>query len=29
VAGFTGQKPVERALADAERRVNILLGQVD
>jgi multiple sugar transport system substrate-binding protein len=29
VAGFTGQKPVRQALADAERRVNILLGQVD
>ena len=28
-AGFTGQKPVERALADAERRVNQLLSQVD
>jgi multiple sugar transport system substrate-binding protein len=28
-AGFTGQKPVQRALADAERRVNDLLGQVE
>ena len=28
-AGFTGQKPVRRALADAERRVNTLLSQVD
>jgi multiple sugar transport system substrate-binding protein len=27
-AGFTGQKPVRRALADAERRVNTLLSQV-
>jgi hypothetical protein len=26
---FTGQKPVDRALADAERRVNELLGQID
>ncbi|MBA3525860.1 MAG: sugar ABC transporter substrate-binding protein, partial [Sphingomonas sp.] len=29
VAAFTGQKPVERALAQAERRVNDLLGQVE
>lgn len=28
-AAFTGQKPVERALADAERRVNELLAQVE
>jgi multiple sugar transport system substrate-binding protein len=28
-AAFTGQKSVERALADAERRVNDMLGQVD
>jgi multiple sugar transport system substrate-binding protein len=28
-AAFTGQKPIERALADAERRVNDLLGQVE
>jgi multiple sugar transport system substrate-binding protein len=28
-AAFTGQKSIERALADAERRVNDLLGQVD
>jgi multiple sugar transport system substrate-binding protein len=28
-AGFTGQKPVRQALADAERRVNTLLSQVD
>ena len=28
-AGFTGQKPVPRALADAERRVNDLLAQVE
>jgi multiple sugar transport system substrate-binding protein len=28
-AGFTGQKPVPRALADAERRVNDLLGSVE
>jgi multiple sugar transport system substrate-binding protein len=29
VAGFTGQKSVERALADAERRVNELLRQIE
>jgi multiple sugar transport system substrate-binding protein len=29
VAGFTGQKPVQRALADAEHRVNVLLAQTD
>ena len=29
VAGFTGQKSVERALADAERRVNELLQQIE
>jgi multiple sugar transport system substrate-binding protein len=29
VAAFTGQKPVERALAQAERRVNALLAQVE
>ena len=29
VAAFTGQKPVERALAQAERRVNQLLAQVE
>ncbi|HYI43780.1 MAG TPA: extracellular solute-binding protein, partial [Sphingomicrobium sp.] len=29
VAAFTGQKPVERALAQAERRVNNLLAQVE
>ena len=28
-AAVNGQKPVDRALADAERRVNDLLGQVD
>ena len=28
-AAVNGQKPVDRALADAERRVNILLAQVD
>jgi multiple sugar transport system substrate-binding protein len=28
-AAFTGQKRVDRALADAERRVNDLLGQVE
>lgn len=28
-AGFIGQKPVRRALAEAERRVNQLLGQTD
>src|SRR5688500_13026410 len=28
-AAVTGQKPVERALRDAERRVNELLGEVD
>jgi multiple sugar transport system substrate-binding protein len=28
-AAFTGQKPVERALADADRRVNELLEQLD
>ena len=28
-AAFTGQKPTERALADAERRVNELLGQLE
>jgi multiple sugar transport system substrate-binding protein len=28
-AAFTGQKPVDRALADAERRVNELLAQLD
>jgi multiple sugar transport system substrate-binding protein len=28
-AAFTGQKPVARALTDAERRVNTLLGQID
>ena len=28
-AAFTGQKSVERALADAERRVNDMLGQVE
>jgi multiple sugar transport system substrate-binding protein len=28
-AAFTGQKPIDRALADAERRVDDLLGQVD
>ena len=28
-AAFTGQKPVQRALADAERRVNDLLAEVD
>jgi multiple sugar transport system substrate-binding protein len=28
-AGFTGQKPVDRALADADRRVNELLGELD
>ena len=29
VAAFTGQKPIERALAQAERRVNRLLAQVE
>lgn len=29
VAGFTGQKSVERALADAERRVNVTLSQAN
>jgi multiple sugar transport system substrate-binding protein len=29
VSAFTGQKPVERALAQAERRVNQLLAQVE
>ncbi|MEP6982245.1 MAG: extracellular solute-binding protein [Sphingomicrobium sp.] len=29
VAAFTGQKTIERALADAERRVNDLLAEVD
>jgi multiple sugar transport system substrate-binding protein len=29
VAGFTGQKPVQSALADAEHRVNVLLAQTD
>jgi len=28
-AAVNGQKPIERALADAERRVNNLLAQVD
>ncbi|MBA3729538.1 MAG: sugar ABC transporter substrate-binding protein, partial [Sphingomonas sp.] len=28
-AAVNGQKPVDRALADAERRVNELLGEVD
>jgi multiple sugar transport system substrate-binding protein len=28
-AAFTGQKPIERALADAERRVDDVLGQVE
>jgi len=28
-AAFTGQKPIARALADAERRVNTLLAQID
>jgi multiple sugar transport system substrate-binding protein len=28
-AAFTGQKPLGRALADAERRVNDLLGQIE
>jgi multiple sugar transport system substrate-binding protein len=28
-AAFTGQKPIDRALADAERRVNELLAQTD
>ena len=28
-AAFTGQKSIERALADAERRVNDMLGQVE
>ena len=28
-AAFTGQKPIERALAEAERRVNELLAQVE
>jgi hypothetical protein len=27
VAAFTGQKPVKRALGDAESRVNTLLAQ--
>jgi len=29
VAAFTGQKSIERALSEAERRVNDLLAQVD
>ena len=29
VAGFTGQKSVERALADAEHRVNVTLSQAN
>jgi multiple sugar transport system substrate-binding protein len=29
VAAFTGQKSIERGLADAERRVNTLLSEVD
>jgi multiple sugar transport system substrate-binding protein len=29
VAGFTGQKPLGYALAQAERRVNLLLGQAE
>jgi multiple sugar transport system substrate-binding protein len=28
-AAINGQKPVDRALADAERRVNDLLAQVE
>jgi multiple sugar transport system substrate-binding protein len=28
-AAFTGQKPVDKALADADRRVNELLGELD
>ena len=28
-AAFTGQKPIARALADAEKRVNTLLAQID
>ena len=28
-AAFTGQKPIPRALGDAERRVNTLLGQLN
>jgi len=28
-AAFTGQKPIDQALGDAERRVNDLLGQLD
>ena len=28
-AAVNGQEPVEKALADAERRVNVLLGQLD
>jgi multiple sugar transport system substrate-binding protein len=28
-AAINGQKPIDRALADAERRVNNLLAQVD
>ena len=28
-AASNGQKPVPRALADAERRVNVLLGQIE
>ena len=28
-AAFTGQKPIARALKDAERRVNTLLGQLN
>src|SRR5205085_8573152 len=28
-AAFTGQKPVSRALSDAQRRVNDLLGQLE
>jgi multiple sugar transport system substrate-binding protein len=28
-AAFTGQKPVRKALADAEHRVNVLLSEID
>jgi hypothetical protein len=28
-AAITGQEPIERSLADAERRVNELLAEVD
>ena len=28
-AAVTGQKPIDRALADAERRSNALLAQID